>query len=295
MRIGDGRLRLGIASGKGGTGKSTVASNMALALARSGGRITLADCDVEEPNLFLFMPGGESRVEDVSVGVPVIDRSRCDYCGKCAEFCRFNAISVFSGTALTFPGLCHSCGGCMLACPRNAIVEAQRKVGVVRVSRPVDGIELLTGVLDEGEHSSVPVIRSVKKMLPDKGISIVDCPPGTSCNMVAAVAGCDYCVLVTEPTPFGLHDLALAVDVLKEVGIPCGVVINKHTGDNLLIEDYCTGHGIGILEKIPYDDSIARAYSSGVMAVDAMPRLAPLFESVYEKAAKEAEQACHCR
>jgi len=215
-------MRIAIASGKGGTGKSTVACNMALALAKAGSSITLADCDVEEPNLYLFLPNGETGVEEVTVSVPVIDRSLCNYCGKCADFCKFNAISIFAGTALTFPGLCHSCGGCLLICPENAIKEVPRKVGVVKTSRPSEGIELITGMLDEGEHSSVPVIRSVKKKLPEGGISIIDCSPGTSCNMVAAINGCDYCILVTEPTPFGLHDLALAVDVLAEMGVRYG-------------------------------------------------------------------------
>jgi MinD superfamily P-loop ATPase len=284
-------MRIAIASGKGGTGKSTVACSMALALARAGSKVTLVDCDVEEPNLYLFLPGGETGAEEVTVNVPVIDRSRCNYCGKCADFCKFNAISIFPGTALTFPGLCHSCGGCLLVCPENAIKVVPRKVGVVRTSKPAEGVELVTGVLDEGEHSSVPVIRAVKKKLPEHGTSIIDCAPGTSCNMVTAVNGCDYCILVTEPTPFGLHDLALAVDVLAEVGVPYGVVVNKHTGDNALIEDYCTGHGIEILEKIPYDDEIARAYSGGITAVAAVPRLTPLFGSIYDKAIKGVERA----
>jgi MinD superfamily P-loop ATPase len=284
-------MRIAIASGKGGTGKSTVACNMALALAKAGSRVALADCDVEEPNLYLFLPGGEISAEEVAVSVPVIDKSRCTYCGKCADFCKFNAISVFLRNVMTFPGLCHSCGGCLLICPENAIKEIPRKVGVVKTSRPAEGIELVTGVLDEGEHSSVPVIRSVKNKLPASGISMIDCAPGTSCNMVSAVSGCDYCVLVTEPTPFGLHDLALAADVLAEMGIPYGVVVNKHTGENTLIEDYCAGRGIVILEKIPYDDEIARAYSGGIAAVAAVPRLAPLFKSIYEKAVKGVGQA----
>jgi MinD superfamily P-loop ATPase len=288
-------MRIAIASGKGGTGKSTVACNMALALTKTGSCVTLADCDVEEPNLYLFLPGGEIGAEDVTVNVPVIDKSRCTYCGKCAAFCKFNAISIFPGTALIFPGLCHSCGGCDLICPENAIKEVPRKVGVIKLSRPVEGIDLVTGVLDEGEHSSVPVIRSVKKKLPDSGISIIDCAPGTSCNMVAGVGGCDYCILVTEPTPFGLHDLALAADVLAEMAIPYGVVINKYTGDNSLIEDYCAKKGICLLEKIPYDDGIARTYSEGVAAVTAMPGLVSLFASIYEKAIKGVEQACQCR
>lgn len=282
-------MRIAVASGKGGTGKSTVACNMALALAAKGSTITLADCDVEEPNLHLFLPGGETGREDVAVQVPVIDRERCTYCGKCADFCSFNAISIFPGSALLFPGLCHSCGGCLLVCPNGAITETSRKVGVIVCARPVPGINMVTGILDEGEHSSVPVISAVKSRLADDGISIIDCAPGTSCNMVSAVRGCDYCILVTEPTPFGLHDLRLAAEVLRKLGLKFGVVINKSTGRDRIIEDHCLESGIRILEKIPYDDRIARLYSEGAAIVAGMPEMMPIFTSIYEKAVKEVD------
>jgi MinD superfamily P-loop ATPase len=280
-------MRIAIASGKGGTGKSTVACNMAMSLASQGRELTLADCDVEEPNLYLFLPGAEERREDVTVQMPVIDGSRCNFCGRCADFCSYNAISVFLGKALIFPGLCHSCGGCAIVCPEGAISERPRKVGVIVEARPVQGIRLITGILNEGEHTSVPVINAVKRLLPEEGISIIDCSPGTSCNMVSTVRGCDYCILVTEPTPFGLHDLSLAVETLKKMGIRCGVVINKSTEDDRMIEDYCAAGGISIIGKIPYDDRIARIYSEGTPAVTGMPDLAPAFVAIYEKAVKE--------
>jgi MinD superfamily P-loop ATPase len=283
-------MRIAIASGKGGTGKTTVAASMALALIKAGLRVTLADCDVEEPNAYLFLPGGEMGVEEVTVSMPVIDKLRCTYCGKCADFCKFNAISVFLGNALVFPGLCHSCGGCSLICPESAIKEVPRRVGIVKRARPMEGIELITGVLDEGEHSSVPVINAVKGGLPKSGLAIMDCAPGTACNMVSAVRGCDYCILVTEPTPFGLHDLSLARDVLEKMGIPNGVVINKSTGDDSIIEDYCSAHGMHVIGKIPYDDAIARAYSTGKAALSESPLLERVLIGAYEKAAKEAEK-----
>jgi MinD superfamily P-loop ATPase len=280
-------MRIAIASGKGGTGKSTVACNMALSLSTRGVEVTLADCDVEEPNLRLFLPGGEESTADVTVQVPVIDESRCNFCGKCADFCSFNALSVFLGKALIFPGLCHSCGGCALICPEGAISEHPRKVGAIVQTRPTPDIRLITGILDEGEHSSVPVINAVKSLLPEEGISIVDCAPGTSCNMVSAVRECDYCILVTEPTPFGLHDLSLAVDTLKKMAVSCGVVINKSTDDDRIIEDYCAAGGISVLGKIPYDERIARIYSEGVPIVTRMPGLRTVFDAIYEKAVKE--------
>jgi len=286
-------MRIAIASGKGGTGKSTVACNMALSLVKEGLKVTLADCDVEEPNLHLFLHGGEAIRKDVTVQVPVINKERCNYCGKCAAFCSFNAISIFPGNALMFPGLCHSCGGCLIVCPENAITEVPRKVGVIIRAHPAAGIELVTGILDEGEHSSVPVISAVKDELSEGGISIIDCAPGTSCNMVAAVRGCDYCVLVTEPTPFGLHDLALAVGVLKKMGLKCGVVINKSGSGDRIIEDHCAENGVSILEKIPYDDRIARMYSEGRTAVTDMPELASSFAAIYEKAVKEVGAPCN--
>ncbi len=286
-------MRIAIASGKGGTGKSTVACNMALSLVNEGLKVTIADCDVEEPNLHLFLPGGEASRKDVTVQVPTINKERCNYCGKCADFCSFNAISVFPGNALVFPGLCHSCGGCMIVCPESAITEVPRRVGIIIRAHPVDGIELVTGILDEGEHSSVPVISAVKNELPEDGISIIDCAPGTSCNMVSAVRGCDYCVLVTEPTPFGLHDLALAVEVLKKMCLKCGVVINKSSSGDHIIEEYCAEKGIHILEKIPYDDRIARMYSEGMTAVTGMPDMASLFAAIYEKAVKEVGAPCN--
>lgn len=279
--------RIAIASGKGGTGKSTVACNLAVSLADRGCKVTIADCDVEEPNLRLFLKGGELKPEPVSIRIPVIDRKRCKFCGKCSDFCKFNALSVFPGSALTFPGLCHSCGGCLLVCPEGAISEVPRQIGVIVQSYPEPGIELITGILNEGEHSSVPVIEAVKAKLPEDGITILDCSPGTSCNMVSAVRNCDYCILVTEPTPFGLHDLALAVETLKKMTVKCGVVINRSTTDDSIIEDYCENSGISLLGKIPYDERVAEIYSIGIPVVKKIPDMAPLFTDIYEKAMVE--------
>ncbi|MCD1294316.1 (4Fe-4S)-binding protein [Methanocella sp. CWC-04] len=278
-------MHIAIASGKGGTGKSTVASNMAFALSESGYDVTLADCDVEGPNLHLFLQGGEYDTEDVTVKIPLIDRSRCTYCGKCAELCKFNAISCFPGHMLVFPELCHSCGGCVIACPENAITEQERKVGAIKTSYPpLSGkIKLITGILNEGEHSSVPVIDQVKERLKDADLALIDVAPGTSCNMVAGVRGCDHCILVTEPTPFGLHDLKLAVEVLREMGIPFSIIINKSLGEDRIIEDYCNGEGIEVLEKIPYDGTVAKLYSIGVLPASKMPGLSKMFLSMFER------------
>lgn len=284
-------MRIAIASGKGGTGKSTVAMGIAIALERAGKDITLADCDVEAPNLYLFLPEGDYASKDVTVQVPSIDGSKCVYCGKCAEFCKFNAISVFPGHALVFPELCHSCGGCSIVCPEAAISYKERKVGVVKISYPpiAKKLKLITGIMNENEHSSVPVISAVKSIIDNDsaGISILDLSPGTSCNMIAAVRGCDHCILVTEPTPFGLHDLKLAVEVLRHMGIPSGVVINKSYGNDSLITDYCAGEGIEIYLRIPYDDSVAKFYSNGTIPSLRLPWLSDMFRSLYDRCIKD--------
>ncbi|MBE0516309.1 MAG: ATP-binding protein [Methanophagales archaeon] len=264
---------ISVASGKGGTGKTTVAVNLALSLSN----VQLLDCDVEEPNAHLFLKPKIEEEEPVYIKVPRIDKDRCDYCGECATFCQFNALFVvradaekdIEGNVLLFPELCHGCGGCSLICPRSAITEEDREIGVVKRAKTLDAhLDLLFGELQIGEPMPVPVIKAVKSKLDTRKTVIIDCPPGTSCPVIHAVYGSDYCILVTEPTPFGLHDLKRMVEVLKELKIPCGVIINRAGVGDEKVYEYCSEERIEVLLEIPYTRRIAELYSQGIPFVE---------------------------
>ncbi|MDD4136435.1 MAG: ATP-binding protein, partial [Methanoregula sp.] len=248
-------MKIAVASGKGGTGKSMVAANLAFTLARTE-PVTLVDCDVEEPNLHLFFPGPATSL-DVTVPVPAIDYFACKYCGKCGEFCQYGALTVLPDRVLFFPELCHSCGGCTLVCPKNAITEAQKRIGTISTLVPQAGLKLISGTLDTGSPHAVPVIREAKKQAARDSVVILDTAPGTSCPVVEALDGCDACILVTESTPFGLHDLQLAVDVAARLGVPAGIVINRSDGKDEDTIRFCIDHDLEILMTIPFDREIA--------------------------------------
>jgi len=247
-----------IASGKGGTGKTTVAVNMALAL----GNVHLIDCDVEEPNCHIFLKPEKTKTEEISVKVPEIDENLCNLCGKCSQFCRYNALAVAGETVLQFAELCHSCGGCALVCPKDAIKEGNRVVGVVEYGKK-DGIIFSQGRMNIGEAMASPVIRELKKRINNGSDVIIDAPPGSSCAVIESVKGSDYCILVTEPTPFGLHDLKIAVEMLESMSIPHGVVVNRDGIGDKKVYEYCKKKSITILAKIPHDKKIAALYSEG--------------------------------
>lgn len=248
-----------IASGKGGTGKTS----LAVALAQSAGEyVQLLDCDVEEPNAHLFFKEEETELEPAVKLVPAIDGGLCTGCGKCREVCRYNAIVVIKSKAMVFRDLCHSCGGCVLSCSEKAIKEIKEKIGTI--CRITEGnIELVYGELEIGQAMSPPVIRQVKSHAGSDLIVIIDSPPGTSCPMVAAVKGSDYIILVTEPSPFGFHDLKLAVETVKKMKIPFGIVINRYGNGYMEIEKYCEANKIPVLLKINESRKIAEAYSIG--------------------------------
>jgi len=259
-------LRISVASGKGGTGKTLVATNLAASV--SGAQ--LVDCDVEEPNSYLFFPQAGVVKEDIfSVPVPEIDESRCTKCGECSRFCAYNALAVFPEKVLIFPELCHGCGGCALICPQDAVSEGLRPVGAIKSARG-QGVELLWGELYPGEPMASPLIRAVKRRATGRTV-LIDCPPGTACQAIESVDGSDYCLLVTEPTPFGLYDLDLAVKVLEMMEIPCGVVVNKQgIGDDAL-NRYCHESHLPILMEIPWSQRIAELYSRGLIYAREMP------------------------
>lgn len=262
------RMIISVASGKGGTGKTTVAVNLALSLKN----IQLLDCDVEEPNAHLFLKPRIQNKTKACIPVPEVDEAKCTYCGTCREVCAYHAIAVLQksnekkGSVLIFPHLCHGCGACSLLCPEKAIKEVNKEIGEIEIGEK-SGIQFIHGRLNIGEAMSPPLIRQVKNYINPTRTVIIDAPPGTSCPVITAVKGSDFCVLVTEPTPFGLNDLMLAVEVLRKLQIPFGVVINRSDIGDGKVEDYCGKEDIPILMKIPFSREIAVSYSEGVPIV----------------------------
>jgi len=268
---------ISVASGKGGTGKTTVATNLALSLESD---VQFLDCDVEEPNAHLFLHPEIDEIEAVSVMVPTVNEEKCNYCGKCAKICRFRAINVINETVLTFPELCHSCGGCMAVCPEKAIYETGRKVGVIEKGHK-ENIDFLHGRLRIGEAMSPPLIKKVRSYAHGDSIVIIDAPPGTSCPVIAAMNKTDFVLLVSEPTPFGRHDLKLAVEAVKLLGIPSGLVINRSDIGNNHLKDYAAKEKLPVLLEIPFDRRIAEAYSRGIPIIDELPEWKKKFQELF--------------
>ena len=271
---------ISVASGKGGTGKTLVATSLALSL-KNRERVQLLDCDVEEPNDHLFLKPVVTQKEAVSILVPRVHEERCTYCSKCAEVCAYHAIAVFPKNILVFPQLCHGCGACSYLCPKKAITEEPREIGIVE-SGHADGVDFTHGKLMIGEPMSTPVIRKVKEKANCDGIVIIDVSPGTSCPVVESIKDSNFCLLVTEPTPFGLSDLALAVAVVRELKIPCGVVLNRAGVGDSKLEEYCQREDIPMLLTIPLDMEIARLYSKGVTLVEGIPKWKESFLGLFE-------------
>jgi MinD superfamily P-loop ATPase len=274
-----------VASGKGGTGKTSVAVNMALSI----DNVQLLDCDVEEPNAHLFLNPKISQTQSVTVSVPFVNEKLCDHCGKCADFCQYNALFVGSDKVLVFPDLCHSCGGCILVCPKEAIGVHQHNIGTLKIGSTGD-LELVYGELEVGEPIAVPIIREVKRHIrKDKNV-ILDSPPGTSCPVIQTVKDSDFCILVTEPTPFGLHDLKIMIHVLEGMRIPSGVVVNRAgIGDNRVYE-YCEEKEISILLEIPYERKIAELYSRGIPFSREMPEWKTRFRALFNAVRKRVDK-----
>jgi len=272
---------LSIASGKGGTGKTTIAVNLALSL-RETHAVQFLDCDVEEPNAHFFLKPHIGGTRVVSIPVPEIIENKCTYCGKCAEVCAYNALAVLKDKVLVFPELCHGCGGCSLLCPENAIKEKGQRIGLIEVGFSKN-MQFIHGKLDIGQAMSPPLIREIKKCTNSTRLVIIDAPPGTSCPVIEALKGSDFSLLVTEPTPFGLNDLKLSVETLKELGIPFGVVINRAGVGDSGVTDYCREESLPLLMTLPMDRSIAVAYSEGEPIVEVMPAYRKKFTELFEK------------
>jgi len=268
-----------VASGKGGTGKTTVAVSLALSI---GENIQLIDSDVEEPNTHIFLKPDISKKEEVHIKVPQINPEKCVFCGKCSSICAFNAIAVVPETINIFTELCHSCGACQHLCPTQAISEIDKSIGSIEIGKK-DGIDFVQGQLDIGQAMPTPIIKALKKHIDPNKQTIIDAPPGTSCAMVHSVINSDYCILVTEPTPFGLHDLKLAIGVLIKLEIPFGVIINRCDIGNSAVEDYCQSQDINALMKIQFSRKIAEGYSLGEPLIETLPEYKATFQKIYKK------------
>lgn len=268
-------MKLAIASGKGGTGKTTVSVGLALSAESA---VTYLDCDVEEPNGKLFLQPEVESSQNVSVPVPVVNRNRCTGCGDCADICQFNAIVTQGEYAMVFPELCHSCGGCVYVCPERAITEEMHPIGLLN-SGQAGNVRYVEGLLNVGVSMATPVIDAVKDYVSD-GVTIIDSPPGTSCSMVSTVRDADFVLLVTEPTPFGLHDLKIAVKTLEELKRPFAVIINRFEETDNCVDRFCADEGIAVLLRIPDNRKVAEAYSRGESLLSALPELKDEFSQL---------------
>lgn len=280
---------ISVASGKGGTGKTTVSTNLARVLEQ---KLMLLDCDVEEPNAHLFLHPEFDEAQKVFTQVPLVDQEKCSGCGDCAKVCRFRALTVVGGKVLVFPELCHSCGGCMVACPEDAIGEGQRELGTIETAN-LDNVTFVKGTLRVGEVMAPPLIEKVRKVSENSALVLIDAPPGTSCPVIAAMQDADFVVLVTEPTPFGLSDLVLAVETVRALDLPFGLVINRAGLGSNEIYDYVENEKIPVLMEIPFDFEIAQAYSRGTLIVDQLPQYRQSFLALYQKIGELVAQTRH--
>ncbi len=298
-------MRFAFASGKGGTGKTTVAVNLAVSAVRVGLRTAYVDCDVEEPNGHIYLEPEKGLSLPVAVEVPEIDESLCTVCGECGRICEFNAIAVLGDRVMVFPELCHGCGGCFLVCPVDAMKRSRRLVGRVetgiskialcggdRTSPDGDGeISFVQGILKVKEAMPLPVIREVKKHIPDRDIVIIDCPPGNSCPMVESVRGADRVILVTEPTPFGLNDLEIALETVREMDIPVDIIMNRCDPGAALPDGAFGDGGAEVIARIPESREIAEINSRGGLAALESPEFARTMDKILEKILRAAREA----
>jgi len=274
-------MKIAFLSGKGGTGKTTVSASLAATMLSC----QYIDCDVEEPNGEIFLKPELTKSSPVKVLVPEADMSKCTACGYCATACQFNAIAVVKDKVLVFPEICHHCGACVIACPHDAIQEVERTIGVIEANKEDT---FLQGKLNVGEPISIPILQELKKRIKKDMTVIIDCSPGASCTVVESIEGCDYCVLVTEPTPFGLHDLKIATELVKKMGLSFGVVLNKASDSSRIIHEFCEKEGIELLMEIPFSQEIAQSYSRGILPVQNNNLWKEKFAELYKKIERSA-------
>ncbi|TDT71948.1 MinD superfamily P-loop ATPase [Hypnocyclicus thermotrophus] len=272
-------MKIAVLSGKGGTGKTTVSNNLAINIKNT----ILIDTDVEEPNSHIFLKPDIEKIDSVFIGYPEVDMNKCNLCGKCGEFCRFNAIIPAKNSVVVFNESCHDCGGCAMVCPTNAITYKQREIGKIYSGKTKYDIDMKYGEINIGEMSGVRIIEEVKEKIKNEEIVIIDSPPGTACSTVAAVEGVDYAILVSEPTPFGVSDMKMVVEMLREMNIPFGLVINKaKLGDDEIYE-YANNENIEILAEIPFNKEIAKLYANGELFSIHLKEYKEIFENIYSQ------------
>lgn len=285
-----------VASGKGGTGKTTVAVNLAVTAIESEGKVELFDCDVEEPNAHLFINPQNVVTQEISTIIPEVDMNLCNLCGECEKICQFSAITMIAKKIMVFPEMCHSCKGCIMVCPTGAIKEGARVLGSLHTGRSSRGFNLTWGELRVGEAMSPPLINKVKSKISKETpmLSIVDAPPGTSCPAVATLRDSDFALLVAEETPFGLNDLSLTVEGLKKLGVPMGIVINRADTEPAenggavvykkgIIDEYAAKEKIEIIERIPFSRAAAKVCAKGLFLVEELPEMKAIFNKIYSK------------
>jgi len=279
-------MRIAVASGKGGTGKTTMATNRAYIASRNGRSVAYLDCDVEEPNGHIFLKPRITSSKPIGVLIPEVDEAACNHCGKCGEICQYSAIVCVGEKVLVYPELCHACGGCALVCPTGAISETPREMGRLEIGN-ADGIHFVHGLLNVGEAMSPPLIRQVKAVAAAADLVVADSPPGTSCPVIESVRDADFVLLVTEPTPFGLNDLKLAIEMVRALKLPFGVVINRADVGDGETRRYCEQQRIEVLAEIPDDRKVAEVYSRGEMICEAIPKYRDLYGDLLTELEKE--------